>query len=595
MPLMPLRSLILAASLLASPALAQVNDDAKAVLTESAKAITGSTGVEYNVTIRATGMLKDIIDLSGTVKIGRGIDGAAATMWIVSGRAKDPGKPDRKVTVSSDGTTVHWLDYTDNTLVSAPASDAKAMEMANLCREFLPPEWIASAPYTMELTQYPILTKTGITTIDGEVCDVVTAMPTTRDRDRTWAIGAKDHLPRSLTMGTGSQQVKISKITEMTGMKSARLTAADFEISLPFGFDRRPAPGTSTPKAAIPPAATTAPVSSPAPAAVSAPAAPAAPKNDVEFTDPTNAALLYYRAFMLLPDDIAHKIGELVSGDKPNWTPDAETIKDIQRVESVSGTLLRAAKIDSADFGVEYSQGIGALLPHLGKLRACSRFLAADSRRLIQDQKPDDAADRIVAIYAMSRHLRNEHLLISALVSNAIHVLAVKETDYLINSGQLTTAGRQKLLDALDRSNTPDAFGIKAAVRGERYWVSVWIRKQISGPDGARVLTEQILPLLDDQPDSEDAKLLKAMNPAAINADLDKCEPYYTAVIDAFDLPDAADRLAALEKQVKDGGFGIIAKHAAPAMSKAHKQYLAAIARQAEARARLAAASARPN
>ena len=72
----------LVSPMLVSPCFAQVNDDAKAVLTESAKAIKDAKGMTFSVKTYATGMLKDIIDLSGDVKVWRP-DGASAATWMV--------------------------------------------------------------------------------------------------------------------------------------------------------------------------------------------------------------------------------------------------------------------------------------------------------------------------------------------------------------------------------------------------------------------------------------------------------------------------------------------------------------------------------
>jgi hypothetical protein len=297
---------------------------------------------------------------------------------------------------------------------------------------------------------------------------------------------------------------------------------------------------------------------------------------------------------MLLPDDVATKVGEAIDPNNTNWLPSAELSQRLIDHQDISYTLMRAAKIDACDFGIEYSQGIGALLPHLGKLRGAGRFLAADSRRLIQAQKPDEAADRITAIFAMSRHATGDRLLISALVCNALHTLACAQVDYIINSGQLTAQAKSRLLAAMDKFNVPDPFGIKAAVAGERYWAVVWIRAQVNGPGGPKVLTEQILPLLDDQPDSEDAKVLKAMDVATINADLDKADRFYTAAIEAFSLPDAANRLYGLQTKAAGGEFGVIAKHAAPALGKCYTSNATGVTRHADTRARLANAAVHP-
>ena len=224
-----------ASPVLVSPAMAQVNDDAKAVFTESAKAIKDAKGITFKVKTYATSILKDIIDLDGTVKLWRP-DGASTLTWMVVGRAKDPGKPDRKLVITSDGTTVKWLDEKENKLFIRSVTDSNAMEASNMCKELVLPEWNSPTPYSMEMTNFPILEKIGITNVNGEVCDQVQAMPASKDRNRTWAISVKDRLPRQLELGTGNAAQKISKITDISELKTAKYTADDFKIALPNGY-----------------------------------------------------------------------------------------------------------------------------------------------------------------------------------------------------------------------------------------------------------------------------------------------------------------------------------------------------------------------
>lgn len=223
----------LVSPMLVSQAQAQVNDDAKAILNESAKAIKDAKGMTFSVKTYATGMLKDIIDLSGDVKVWRQ-DGASAATWMVEGRAKNPGKPDRKLVVTSDGANVTWLSFDDNIKYTRPSSDSQAMEITNMCKELLLPDML-NPTFSEELNK-PILTKTGINNVGGEVCDVVEAMPAGKDRNRTWSISVKDRLPRQLELGTGNAAQKITKVSDVSNVKIVALTAKDFNIPLPNGF-----------------------------------------------------------------------------------------------------------------------------------------------------------------------------------------------------------------------------------------------------------------------------------------------------------------------------------------------------------------------
>ncbi len=161
---------------------------------------------------------------------------------------------------------------------------------------------------------------------------------------------------------------------------------------------------------------------------------PPVKSTDPEFKGPTNAAILYYRAFMFMNEETSKKVSDAISQTDPNWIPDAEVCKLLADNDNAIYTFIRGSKLEIADFGVEYSAGIGALLPHPGKLRAGARLLAVDARPLAHEGKPDEAAERVAAIFNMSRHTTQERLLISSLVSIAIHSLGCVQAEYLINN-----------------------------------------------------------------------------------------------------------------------------------------------------------------
>lgn len=307
---------------------------------------------------------------------------------------------------------------------------------------------------------------------------------------------------------------------------------------------------------------------------------------DPDFKDPTNAALVYNRAIMLMVHEQSVAIGEAYSSADPNWAPSPALIDVLRNAQDVIDMFIRGSRIDRCDFGVEYSQGIAAMLPHLGKMRMGSRFLAADARRLAREGKPDDAAERVAAMFHMARHSSGDHLLISSLVGVAMHQMACQQVEFLINSGQMTAAGKKLLVAAIERFDTPDPWKVKDSIRGERYWVVVWLRAQLARPDGLKFFREQITPMFEN-PDSEDAKAILAMDAATLNAELDKGEGYYTAATAIFDQPDAQQQLKALGERVSSGEYGILCKHMLPAMSKAHESHLKALARQQDIKAKL--------
>lgn len=226
-----------AVSSLAAPAMAQVDEGAKQVLMESATAMKKTEGVQFKVRKYGTGMLKDIIDSDGTVKIWRP-KGAANPTWMVEGRVKQPGQADKKLVVVSDGNTTRWLSQSDNTLYERASSDAQAQIETSLTQQLMLAEFVMGTPFEREM-KFDKLTKVGIDNVNGEVCDIIEAMPADGSRNITWAISVADRLPRRLELGTGSLAQKISMVTEMTDVKAnMNFTPKDFEIALPVGYVR---------------------------------------------------------------------------------------------------------------------------------------------------------------------------------------------------------------------------------------------------------------------------------------------------------------------------------------------------------------------
>lgn len=235
-------------------AIGQVTDDAKASLTASAEAFKKMDGVTFKAKKSGTGMLKDIIDASGTVKLWRPKAGAPVT-WMVEGRLKQPGKNDKKIMMTGDGTVMRWLDWEKNTLFERPVNDSTAQTEWLLVQQILVPNLVSDSPFDRELGMAKVR-KVGVDNVNGEVVEVVEAMPADEMRNTTWSFAVSDRLPRRLELGTGKMADKIQMITEITEVKTGqKFTEKDFEITKPTGFieDRSaPAPAVPDPTKAAP-------------------------------------------------------------------------------------------------------------------------------------------------------------------------------------------------------------------------------------------------------------------------------------------------------------------------------------------------------
>ena len=287
--------------------------------------------------------------------------------------------------------------------------------------------------------------------------------------------------------------------------------------------------------------------------------------------DPNNAALLYYKVWIdPVFQELKDPCGEQFSGSGPAWKPDATLVKLLNDHQGFIAMLLRATQAPECDFGVEWSQGIGALLPHLGYLRASARILGCDARRCIMERKYDEAAERIAAMYRMSEHISHDGVLISGLVSVAICNLADAQVYAQMSLASITVDGKKMLLEEARKLTKPDAFGIKNGISGERTWTCEWLRGFATGPFAGRIIAEQILPL--SQPEAKDgtADAIRKMTEAEVANDLDKCMRFYVDVIQAWDQDDAKDRLKAIEANLERGDYGIVATILCPALNKCY-------------------------
>lgn len=237
---MMIRSFLAAATLVAtaaivSPSMAQQADDAKAALKDAEKAMKELQHVTFDSKRFGTGMLKDFIDCNGKVMLWRPA-GAKTPTVMVTGRIKQPGAGDKNLTYKSDGTKANWLEQKDNKLMIRGVNDQAAVQEFGLAKQLLPEEYTSADPFA-QVMKLDKLVKLPIENVNGEPCDIVQGTTADGSRTITWAISAKDRLPRRMEMATGVEPNKLSMILEMTNFDSGKaLAAKDFDIALPVGY-----------------------------------------------------------------------------------------------------------------------------------------------------------------------------------------------------------------------------------------------------------------------------------------------------------------------------------------------------------------------
>lgn len=291
------------------------------------------------------------------------------------------------------------------------------------------------------------------------------------------------------------------------------------------------------------------------------------------WSDPTNAALIYYKQWIGRSKDDRDKIRE-VWPDAMDKAPTEEVVKLLEKHHDEIVAYIRAGKAPECDFGIEWSGGFMALMPHLSECRDVARMLALDAQRLAFNGKADEAAERVAAIYQLAGHVAKDRILISSLVSVAIAGVGDKATQYVVTATRPTTASRDMMLAAAKQLRAGD-FGVMSAIRGEREMSSHRLAREFQGADAGKKLMNEIGELLLDGkgPDgfkhAEIRQSIVAMDGAVLAADLAKMDGYYTELLAAWDTPGVLEKIKALETRLAAGEFGTMAKMVGPSFAKA--------------------------
>jgi len=138
---------------------------------------------------------------------------------------------------------------------------------------------------------------------------------------------------------------------------------------------------------------------------------------------PDNAAVLYYRAFMLM-EEPNEAIGEMISDLRKGESGVNEQIRRyVERNRKAINVIVTATEIRNCDWGLDFSEGLELAMPNLAKCRQAAYLLATDARVLAEQGDYKTALERCVAIHKMSIHVGDD-TLVSCLVGVAIKGIA---------------------------------------------------------------------------------------------------------------------------------------------------------------------------
>jgi hypothetical protein len=139
--------------------------------------------------------------------------------------------------------------------------------------------------------------------------------------------------------------------------------------------------------------------------------------------DPENAALLYYQAFLTLPEakePVGTQLREYARGEiELN-----KAVEDyVASCRAAIELAVVASELRQCDWGMRFSEGFDMLLAHLGQTRALAYVLLAEAQIQLAKGNYELALERCVTSLQMSRHVGDD-TLISFLVAVAIEMMA---------------------------------------------------------------------------------------------------------------------------------------------------------------------------
>ena|GEM_PF-494684 len=137
---------------------------------------------------------------------------------------------------------------------------------------------------------------------------------------------------------------------------------------------------------------------------------------------PDNAAVLYYKAYLLYVGD--SKTERAVADFAKGKTKSSKAIQDaLETNRRAIGIVLDGSEVKDCDWGLDYSQGCDMLMPPYHPLRQLAMLIVADARILAREGNYRTALLRCMSVYRMARHV-NDRILISHLVGIALEALA---------------------------------------------------------------------------------------------------------------------------------------------------------------------------
>ena len=295
-----------------------------------------------------------------------------------------------------------------------------------------------------------------------------------------------------------------------------------------------------------------------------------------------NAATWYQRAIEQYEKLPKAQREMLQDYDPSRGAPSPEVRAALMQTQAMLQNIQRGSSQEFSDFNLDFNQGIGLMLPHLGQLRGIAKIARTDAMVRLHDGDTSGAADRIASLYRMGGHNGDDRTLISGLVGQAVFNTADQAAQFGLDSAKFNSADSAKLFSAVKDLGTNDPFNYLEGIAGEQEFVVDWIANTFTGEDAA---AEFATKMTEFGGNSEVWMQIAALDEEQFAEALDQHDALLNRVIEVFTMPDAEAakaEIAKIDEAFQNKEMGLISHALSPAFGKILERKLEAEKQLAE-------------
>ena len=190
-----------------------------------------------------------------------------------------------------------------------------------------------------------------------------------------------------------------------------------------------------------------------------------------------NPALTYYLSFLMAPEPMTNTDTDYLESSAGRSKPIPARFDTIFGGYDHQFGLVRQAAHSTApcDWGIDWSAGAETMLPHLARVKRTAVTARYRARWELQQNRPDDARDDLVATFVMGRNGSQDGSLIAALVQIAVENLVCSTVAE--NFHQFPPETLEQLVAGMDAA--PARGTMARSIAFEKFVGDVWLINRV--------------------------------------------------------------------------------------------------------------------